>query len=85
MRLLGNFSFVKSELGRSKDNKDFLVVSLLDENRDSCRFFVYDKDLIDYIRNANLDFNESVLCCLDVSYFSDSWRVNLKELTKDNK
>ena len=84
MNLVGKFSFVKIEKGKAKETgKDFLFISLLDENKNMVRLFVSDTNFINYIINLKLDFNENVVCILDVFYYSDNWRVSLKDISRD--
>lgn len=81
MKLLGEFTFVKIEKGQTKDDKkDFLVVSLLDEELNSCRFFVFNETLMKKLLTKTPDIYKKLSAVLEVSYYKDNWNVNLADI-----
>lgn len=83
MQVVGNFIFVKFEKGISKESKNpFLVVHLLDNNKDTIRLFVSDDKLISRLSSLDLNIFENVVCSLDIRYYNDKWSVILSDISK---
>ena len=80
MKLLGEFTFLKMEQAKTKDSKTFLTIHLLDENLNSCKFFVFNSDFQNKLISMKLDSYKKIKACLDVSYFKDSWNVSLVDV-----
>lgn len=81
MKLVGEFSFLKLEKGKTKDEKDYLVISLLDDEMNSCKFFIFNnKDnevLIEKLIKKTPNLYQKIDCVLNVSHYQDKWNVNL--------
>lgn len=80
MKLLGEFTFLKMEQGKTKDSKIFYTVHLLDENLNACKFFIFNSDFQRKLSQMKLDSYKKVKACLDVSYFKDTWNVSLADV-----
>lgn len=81
MKLLGEFTFLKMERGQTKENKkDFLIVNLLDEDLNSCRFFVFDEIVMKKLLNKTPSSYKKLNCCIDVSFYKDNWNVALADV-----
>lgn len=82
MKIEQNFKFLKAELMKRKKTEEnqkeseFLVLNLLDEENNPCRFFVFNKDLINKIVNSNFLGLQDVICTLELK-FNNNWSVNL--------
>lgn len=82
MKLLGEFTFLKLEKGQTKeDKKDYLIVSLLDDEMNSCRFFIFvnkqNEVLVKKLLEKTPNTYQKMNCVLSVSYYKDNWSVNL--------
>lgn len=87
MELQDYFKFLKLEQIKRKNaeelpegEKYFYTIHLLDYDNNPCRFFIFNKDLIDKILNLKLVGLQDVQCHLSVKYSSDAWRVNLLDV-----
>lgn len=89
MQLVGKFNFLKIEKGQTKPKdgepcKNYLIVSLLDDNKNSCRFFVFNNELFTKLINSSFNCYQEVIATLDVSYFKENWNVQLQDLVISN-
>lgn len=81
------FKFLKFEQVRRKNadelaegEKYFYTIQLLDNQNNPCRFFVFNKDLINKIISLKLQGLQDVVCNIGVNYSNDAWRVNLLDI-----
>jgi hypothetical protein len=85
MRLIGEFTFLKCEKGVTKESKqEYLIFNFLDDRMDSCRFFVFDSNVINKALKLNLQTYQKLNCVIDFKYFKDSWSPSLLDLEKIN-
>lgn len=81
MQLLGEFTFLKMEKGKSKDEKEYLIVSLLDDDMNSCKFFVFsneqNKNLIKKLIEKTPNTYQKINCVISASYYKENWNLNL--------
>lgn len=81
------FKFLKLEQVKRKNadelaegEKYFYTIYLLDNKNNPCRFFIFNKDLINKVLNLKLQGLQDVVCNIGVAYLNDSWRVNLLDI-----
>lgn len=85
MKFEQNFKFLKAELMKKKKTEEnqketqFLLLNLLDDNNNPCRFFVFNADLINKILNSNFLGLQDVICTIEVK-FNNNWSVNLLDI-----
>ena len=85
MQLVGKFTFLKMEKSHTKPNnngevKDFLLVSLLDDQQNLCRFFIFNQGFMQKLQLSNFKLYQELVGSLDVTFYKDNWNVSLKEL-----
>lgn len=81
------FKFLKLEQVKRKNadelsegEKYFYTIYLLDSKNNPCRFFIFNKDLINKVLSLKLQGLQDVVCNIGVAYSNDSWRVNLLDI-----
>lgn len=85
MKIEQNFKFLKVELMKKKKTEEnqketqFLILNLLDEDNNPCRFFVFNTDLISKITKSSFLGLQDVICTLEIK-FNNNWSVNLLDI-----
>lgn len=85
MKIEQSFKFLKAELMKRKKTEEnqketeFLVLNLLDEDNNPCRFFIFNADLINKIVKSNFLGLQDVICTLELK-FNNNWSVNLLDI-----
>lgn len=89
MEFEGKFKFLKLEQMKRKNADEleegerfFFIISLLDNYNNPCRFFIFNKDLINKIINSKFVGLQDVLCHIKVSFTNNNWQVNLVDINK---
>lgn len=83
MKLEQSFKFLKAELMKKKKTEEnqkeivFLILHLLDEENNPCRFFVFKEELVNKIVNCNFLGLQDVICTLELKFTNNNWSVNL--------
>ena len=81
MRFVSKCRFLKIDLAKTKDGKEYGVVALLDYENNSCKFFVFD-DLKDKFFNEDLKELQFIECAFETLMYSDKWQVRLMDFKK---
>lgn len=78
------FKFLKLEVMQRKnaeqlkeDERNFLVIRLLDKNNNPCRFFVFNKDVMKKVLAANYVGLQLLNIKFEVVYNNENWSVRL--------
>lgn len=61
MKFVSKCVFLKLEEGKSKAGNYYMSVSLLDEDNNSNKFFIFGEDLQNKFKNSNLEGLKSIL------------------------
>ena len=82
------FTFLKAEKSHTKPNEngevnDFLVVSLLDDELEQCKFMVFDEKVIQKITSSNFRIFQELLGSIHQKYYNNVWNIRLLELYAD--
>lgn len=85
MKYQDNFKFLKAEVmkrRKTEENKtesEFLVLHLLDNENNPCRFFVFSKDLIEKIKSNNYVGLQEVTILFELT-FGQAWNVRFLDI-----
>lgn len=85
MKYEANFKFLKyNSMKRkitetNKKESEFIVLHLLDDENNPCRFFVFDEKVIDKIKSRNFVGLEDILVLFELT-FSQNWTVRLLDI-----
>ena len=85
MKYQENFKFLKAESMKrkitetNKTESEFLVLHLLDNENNPCRFFVFSKDIIEKIKHSNYMGLQDVSIIFELT-FSNTWGVRLLDI-----
>lgn len=78
MKFLANCRFLKLEIAKSKkNNKEYGVLFILDDDSVSHKFYVFD-ELKNKFLNAGLDEFQTIVVAFAVSEKDDSWKVDIE-------
>lgn len=87
MEFNGIFKFLKLEQMKRKnseelkeDEKYFYIMNLLDNNNNPCRFFIFNKELINKIINSGFVGFQDLNCTVKVSFVNNNWQVSLLDI-----
>lgn len=81
MKFVTSCLFLKMELKKSKDNKEYGIVSLLDDDQNSYKFFVFD-ELKNKFVSSNFQFAQKLDCAFQLSQYNNNWQVNLLDFKR---
>lgn len=81
MRFISRCRFLKAELNKSKENKEYCVVSLLDDENNSHKFFIFE-DLKNKVLSEKLNEFEFLDCAFEASIYNNNWNVKLIDFKK---
>lgn len=80
MKFQSNFTYLKTEQMKTKEGeKNFLVLHLLDDQNNPCRFFIFDSNLMNKIINSNMSGLQDVLVTFTLNYTDKGWNVKIED------
>lgn len=85
MKYQENFKFLKADLMKRKkteENKtesEFMVLHLLDNENNPCRFFVFNKETIEKVKNYGFVGLQDVIISFEL-IFNNNWNVKLIDI-----
>lgn len=89
MQYQEEFKFLNFEVMQRKnanelkeEDRNFLLIRLLDKNNNPCRFFVFNKDLMKKILAANYVGLQLLMITFEVSYKNENWTVRLVDINE---
>lgn len=65
-----------------EDERNYIVLNLLDYNNNPCRFFVFNKKVIEKLLTKTRVGLEEMEITFSVSYIKDNWHVNLVDVNE---
>ncbi len=74
MRFISRCRFLKLELNKSKENKEYCVVSLLDDDNNSYKFFLFE-DLKNKILSEKLNEFDFLDCAFEAYTYNDNGKL----------
>ena len=87
MEFQDNFKFLKLEQMQRKNAEElkesertFFIIHLLDKDNNACRFFIFNKDLMNKVVNLGLVGLQDILVTAKVSFNNNNWQVNLIDI-----
>lgn len=82
MKYQDNFKFLKAEQMKRKDNgNSFLVLHLLDNENNPCRFFIFNADLMNKIVNSQLQGLQEITIAFTLAYGDKGWTVRVDDIS----
>ena len=72
----------KNRTTKDNKNQDYLIIDVLDEELNPCKFFVFNEEIVNQILNdsANAKALQKVLIKCDFTYNGSLWNCNLIEM-----
>lgn len=82
MKYCEKFKFLNMQLNKRKndDQKYYLVVNLLDNENNPCKFFCFNDSAISTITSRTINGLQDVTVDFDLTYSQNSWNVRLNDL-----
>ena len=83
MKLKEDFMFLKSEekIMKSDKGNKYLIVDMLDKDRNACKFFIFNPIVQDKFRELNLSDMQLLTLELDL-VFNQNWRLNVVDVSE---
>ena len=81
MKFVEKCRFLKIDLAKSKEGKEYGIVALLDGENNSYKFFVFE-DLKNLFIQAHLQDFQQIDCVFEASTTKDGWSVRLLDFAK---
>lgn len=81
MKFVEKCRFLKIDLAKSKEGKEYGIVALLDSENNSYKFFVFENIKDKFIQARLQDFQQ-IECVFEASTIKDGWSVRLLDFAK---
>ena len=81
MKFVEKCRFLKIDLAKSKEGKEYGIVAVLDSENNSYKFFIFE-DLKNKFIYAKLQDFEQINCVFEASTTKDGWSVRLLDFAK---
>ena len=81
MKFVTRCRFLKIDLAKSKEGKEYGIVALLDEDNNSYKFFVFE-DLKNKFLTEKVNELQFIDCAFDSSMYNDKWQVRIIDFKK---
>ena len=89
MDFIEEFKYLNLELMKKKnanelpeDERNFIILNLLDKNNNPCRFFVFDKEVMKKILTSNFVGLQLLNVSFKLLYSNTSWNVRLVDISE---
>lgn len=89
MDYIEEFKFLNFELMKKKnandlpeDEKNFIILNLLDKNNNPCRFFVFDKDVMKKILTSGFLGLQLLNVSFKLQFSNNNWNVRLVDISE---
>ena len=89
MDFIEEFKYLNLELMKKKnanelpeDERNFIILNLLDKNNNPCRFFVFDKEVMKKILTSNFVGLQLLNVSFKLLYSNNSWNVRLVDISE---
>ena len=89
MDYIEEFKFLNFELMKKKnanelpeDEKNFLILNLLDKNNNPCRFFVFNIDTLKKILSSNYVGLQVLNVSFKLQFVNNNWNVKLVDISE---
>ncbi len=89
MEYVEEFKFLNLEVMKKKnanelkeEEKNFLIINLLDKNNNPCRFFVFATDIMKKILTSNYVGLQVLQVCFKVQFINNNWAVRLVDISE---
>ncbi|MCI8352425.1 MAG: hypothetical protein HFJ58_02215 [Clostridia bacterium] len=89
MEYVEEFKYLNLEVMKKKnanelpeDEKNFLIINLLDKNNNPCRFFVFTPDVMKKILSSSYVGLQVLQVCFRVQFTNNNWVVRLVDISE---
>lgn len=89
MDFIEEFKYLNLELMKKKnanelpeDERNFIILNLLDKNNNPCRFFVFDKEVMKKILTSNFVGLQLLNVSFKLLYSNNTWNVRLVDISE---
>lgn len=89
MDFIEEFKYLNLELMKKKnanelpeDERNFIILNLLDKNNNPCRFFVFDKEVMKKILTSNFVGLQVLNVSFKLLYSNNTWNVRLVDISE---
>ncbi len=89
MDFIEEFKYLNLELMKKKnanelpeDERNFIILNLLDKNNNPCRFFVFDKEVMKKILTSNFVGLQLLNVSFKLLYTNNTWNVRLVDISE---
>ena len=65
-----------------EDERNFIILNLLDKNNNPCRFFVFDKEVMKKILTSNFVGLQVLNVSFKLLYSNNTWNVRLVDISE---
>ena len=89
MEFKSNFKFLNLQVMQRKnanelpeDEKNYLIINLLDNGNNPCRFFIFNKDLMKKILSTSYLGLQELEIAFELNYSKDAWHVKVVDINE---